>query len=317
MNRKIIVNFSDLTEGRLARITAAAPGFDVLTGDQIKYGFSDCEIIFGHANRDQLKDAKKLKWFHAQSAGVEHYLRPETGLPESVILTNSAGMHGIGIAEHMLAFTLMLMRRMHSYVSQQPKHKWEYLGSVQSIYQSLITVVGLGGIGSQYAARCRALGATVRGVVRTPRETVPDCADALFTIDQLDEAIRDAHVVALTLPSTAETAKLFDKARMLKMKKGAFILNIGRGSAIDQDALIELLESGHLGGAGLDVTTPEPLPADSKLWDLPNVILTPHVSGGGSLDLTSDLIVDRFIGYLQDYIAGRPFKQVVDRKAGY
>ena len=264
-----------------------------------------------------MREAKHLKWFHAQSAGVENYLRPEMGLSESVILTNSAGMHGIGIAEHLLTFTLMLMRRMHSYVRQQPLHKWEYLGPIQSIYQSRITVVGLGGIGSQYAARCRALGATVLGVVRAPRETVPDCVDELFTIDQLDEAIKDADVVALTLPSTAETIKLFDKARMLKMKKGAFILNIGRGSAIDQDAMIALLESGHLGGAGLDVTDPEPLPTDSKLWDLPNVILTPHVSGGGSLALTSDLIVDRFVEYLQDYIAGRPFKQVVDRKAGY
>ena len=317
MNRKIAVNFTDLTEKRLARIIAAVPGFDILTADQFKAGISECEIIFGHVNEKQLRSAKNLKWLHVQSAGVEYYLRPEMGLAESVILTNSAGMHGIGIAEHMLTFTLMLMRRMHSYVSQQPKHKWEYLGSVQSIYQSLITVVGLGGIGSEYAARCRALGATVRGVVRTPREETPDCVDTLFTIDQLDEAIKDADVVALTLPSTAETIKLFDKERMLKMKKGAFILNIGRGTAIDQDALIELLESGHLGGAGLDVTEPEPLPADSKLWDLPNVVLTPHVSGGGSLDITSDLIVDRFVDYLRDYIAGRSFKQVVDRKAGY
>ncbi|MCL2421669.1 MAG: D-2-hydroxyacid dehydrogenase [Defluviitaleaceae bacterium] len=317
MNRSLAVNFTDINEQQLKKIIAAASGFNVLTGDQAKSGLGECEIIFGHVNGDQLREAKHLKWFHAQSAGVENYLRPEMGLSESIILTNSAGMHGIGIAEHLLTFTLMLMRRMHCYVHQQPLHKWEYLGPIQSIYQSRITVVGLGGIGSQYAARCRALGATVLGVVRAPRETVPDCVDELFTIDQLDEAIKDADVVALTLPSTAETIKLFDKARMLKMKKGAFILNIGRGSAIDQDAMIALLESGHLGGAGVDVTDPEPLPTDSKLWDLPNVILTPHVSGGGSLALTSDLIVDRFVEYLQDYIAGRPFKQVVDRKAGY
>ena len=317
MTKKIAVTFSDLTENHLSKITATAPGFQILSGDMVTSDISECEIVFGHISPDQLRSAKNLKWLHTQSAGVDYYLRPEMGLSESVMLTNSAGMHGISIAEHMLGFTLMLMRRLHSYTTQQAQHKWEYLGAVQSIYQSTIAVIGLGGIGSQYASRCRALGATVRGVVRTPRRDIPDCVDALFTIDQLDEAIKDADVVALTLPSTAETAQLFSKERMLKMKKGAILLNIGRGTAIDQDAMIALLESGHLGGAGLDVTEPEPLPADSRLWDLPNVVLTPHVSGGGTLALTSDLIVDRFIAYLQDYIAGRPFEKVVDRKAGY
>jgi len=317
MNRKIAVTFTDWTEACLEKIRAVAPGFDVVSGDEADGFVNEWEIVFGPVTQHQLRDAKNLKWMHAQSAGIEQYLRPEWGLMDSTVITNSAGMYGIGIAEHMIAFTLMLMRQMHGYVAQQSQRKWGNLGSVQSIYGSLITVVGLGGIGSQYAARCRALGATVRGVVRTARADIPDCVDDLFTIDQLDDAISDADVVALILPSTAETAQLFNKKRMLKMKKGAIILNTGRGTAIDQDAMIALLESGHLGGAGLDVTEPEPLPAESKLWGLPNVILTPHISGGGSLALTTDLIVDRFIEYLQDYIAGRPFKKIVDRKAGY
>ena len=317
MPKKIAVLFSDLTDKRLKKIIDAATGYKVLSGEDAKADIGNCEIIFGHVEPDLITLAKNLKWLHTQSAGVDYYLKPEMGLPDSVILTNSAGMHGISISEHMLAFTLMLMRHMHSYIKQQPQHKWENLGPVNSIYQSIITVVGLGGIGSQYATRCRALGATVRGVVRSPRADIPDCVNTLVTIDKLDNAIADADVVALTLPSTLETAQLFDKNRMLKMKKGALILNIGRGSAIDQDAMIELLKSGHLGGAGLDVTEPEPLPADSELWDLPNVILTPHISGGGILDLTSDLIVDRFIDYLKDYILGKRFERIVDRKAGY
>lgn len=315
--KKIAINYSDLNKNHLSKIIAAARGYDVLSGDEAKADIAGCEILFGHADAKLLSAAKSLKWLHAQSAGVDHYLRPDTGLMDSVILTNSAGMHGISIAEHMLGHTLMLMRRLHSYVLQQAVRKWEYLGTVQSIYRSRITVVGLGGIGSEYAARCRALGAAVSGVVRTPRADTPSCVDNIYTIDWLDEAIRDADVVALTLPNTAETVNLFDRARMLKMKKGALILNVGRGAAIDQDAMIELLESGHLGGAGLDVTEPEPLPAESRLWALPNVVLTPHISGGGTLPLTADLIVGRFIEYLEDYIAGRPFRKVVDRERGY
>jgi len=308
---KIAVTNSRLSDEQLAKIKAAAPNFEISNTVD-----ADCEIIFGHVSKDDLARAKGLKWLHLQSAGVEHVLRPEMGLGESVILTNSAGMHGIAIAEHMLGFTLMLMRKMHDYGKLQAAHKWEYQGSGKSIWQSVVTVVGLGGIGSQYAARCRALGATVRGVVRTARAETPDCVDELFTNEQLDAAITGADVVALSLPSTAETSHIINKERMLKMKKGAIIINIGRGSAIDQDALVEMLESGQIGGAGLDVTTPEPLPADSKLWDAPNVIITPHASHGG-LDMTLDFIVDRFVGYLKDYAAGLAFDKVVDRKLGY
>ena len=314
MRKLGIANFS-LHDGQRDMLTkvAAGAGFELVFGDD----FSDCEVIFGHIGAEQVKAAKKLKWLHAGSAGVEHYLRADWGFPESVILTNSAGMHGISIAEHMIAFTLMLMRRMHSYVLQQPTRKWEYLGTVQSIYNSTITVVGLGGIGSQYAARCKALGASdVRGVVRNMRDK-PDCVDALFTINCLDEAIKDADVVALVLPGTSETAGLFDRDRMLKMKKGALILNVGRGSAIEQDALVELLNSGHLGGAGLDVTSPEPLPEDHPIWSAPNLILTPHISGGGSLAITGEMIFDRFMRYFNDYVAGREFRKVVDKKVGY
>ena len=314
MKRQILINYNNLTDVHLAKITTAAPDFAVSVGAD---NAEQAEIIFGHASKEMLSSAKNLKWLHVQSAGVEWYLSPEYGLKESVILTNSAGMHARSISEHMVGFTIMLMRHLHSYVKEQTAHNWRYLGGVQSIYQSNITVVGLGGIGSLYASHCKALGANVVGVVRTARPQIPDCVDKLFSVDMLDSAIVAADVVALTLPNTAETAALFNRERLLKLKKGAFIINIGRGAAIEQPALIELLENGHLGGAALDVTTPEPLNADSKLWDLPNVILTPHISGGGTLPLTSDLIVERFINYLQDYIAERPFEKVVDKVLGY
>jgi len=261
--------------------------------------------------------ATNLKWFHSQMAGVDSYLQPEFNLPDHVILTNSSGAYGVGISEHLITVTMMLLRRMGEYMHLQSQNKWEECGTVKSIYNSLVTVVGLGDIGSNYAARCHALGAKVRGVVRTKRGNKPEYVEELFIAENLEEAIQGADIIALCLPGTNETKGLLSKELMMKAKKGAFILNIGRGSAIDQDALIELLESGHLGGAGLDVTTPEPLPANSKLWGMKNVIITPHVSGRTSLELTLDLIVDKFVKYLKDYAEGREFERVVDKKAGY
>ena len=319
MSKKVALFFHDLNDSRMEKIRTAAPGFIYIdmTKNESDEALADCEIAFGHMSPSQVKAARQLKWLHTQSAGVDSYLKPEYGLPEKLILTNSSGAYGLAISEHLLAVTLMLFRRMGEYVRLQSEHKWEDRGRVQSMRQSIITIVGLGDIGACYAQKCHVLGATVRGVVRASRANKPDYVETLFTVDKLDEAIAGADIVALCLPGTEETTHIIDKPRMMRMKTGAFILNIGRGSAIDQEALIELLENGHLGGAGLDVTTPEPLPADSKLWNMPNVILTPHISGGESMECTLDLIVDKFAQYLQDYAAGQPFTRVVNKALGY
>ena len=319
MVRKIGIMGSVWKGNRFEKIRAAAPGFEFvdLSGKYSEKDIEECEILFGFISGNIIKAAKNLKWFHAQSAGIDYYLRPESGLPESVILTNSSGAYGIGISEHLITVTMMLLRKMNEYSRLQFQNKWQGLGSVQTLYQSRVTVVGLGDIGGNYAMRCHALGARVRGVVRSKRETKPGYIEELFDITGLDDALGGADIVALCLPGTNETHHLFSKERMKALKKGTIILNIGRGSAIEQDALIELLETGHLGGAGLDVTTPEPLPSDSKLWNMPNVIITPHVSGGTSLEITLDLIADKFVKYLGDYISGRKFAHIVDRSLEY
>lgn len=319
MARKIGLSFSVWNGERLEKIRNAAPGFEFLdlSGDYSNNDIESCEILFGFISGNILKSAKNLKWFHAQSAGVDYYLSPEAGLLDSVILTNSSGAYGIGISEHLITVTMMLLRKMNEYSRLQFQNKWQGLGTVQTLYQSRVTVVGAGDIGGNYAMRCHALGAKVRGVVRSERTDKLSYIDELFTVDKLDEALDGADIIALCLPGTSETHNLFSRQRMSRLKKGAIILNIGRGSAIEQDALVELLESGHLGGAGLDVTTPEPLPPDSKLWSMPNVIITPHVSGGMSLGITLDLIADKFIKYLGDYIAGREFSHIVDRNLQY
>ncbi|MDR2183623.1 MAG: D-2-hydroxyacid dehydrogenase [Clostridiales bacterium] len=317
--RKIGVAFPGLNEARLAKIRAAATGFEIVCekADNVA-AFADCEVIFGNVTKEVIQGAKKLKWLHTQTAGVDLYVRPETGLDGHVLLTNSSGAFGIGIAEHLVAMALMLLRKMGEYAKLQMQAQWKYLGRINTLYNSVVTVVGIGDIGSTFAQRCKAMGAArVYGVSRTPRSEMPPWADGLFCVGDIDEAIKNADIVALCLPGTAETAGLFDKSRLAAMKKGAMLLNVGRGTAVDQDALIDALKSGHVGSFGADVTNPEPLPADSPLWRMPNVIITPHVSGGDSLEMIQDLITEKFARYLVDYAAGRPLTHVVNPKIGY
>jgi len=316
--RKIGVAFPGINDERLAKIRAAAPGFEIVCekADNIA-AYADAEVIFGNVTKEVVQGTKKLKWLHTQTAGVDLYARPETGLPADVLLTNSSGAFGIGIAEHLMVLTLMLLRKMGEYGKVQAQSKWENLGRVDTLYGKNVTVVGIGDIGGTFAARCKAMGTNVTGVSRTLRAQKPDWADAMYTIENVNEAIKDADIVALCMPGTPETAGLFDKKRLAAMKKGALLINIGRGTAIDQDALIDALNSGHISGFGTDVTTPEPLPADSPLWTMPNVIITPHTAGGDSLELIQHLIVDKFVKYLGDYVSGKSFKHVIDPRIGY
>ena len=315
--KKLAVTFEALTDERLEKIKSVATGYEIIRMESSDQQILECEIIFGGIKPTLLKEATNLKWIHTQFAGVDSLLKPEVNFPKDIILTNSAGTYGIAISEYLLTITLMLMRRNLEYAKLQFQNTWKPLGTVKCIYGSKVCVVGLGDIGENYAKRCKLLGATVSGVVRTPRAIKPDSVDKLYTINQLEIAIADADVVALCLPGTNETIGLFNETRFNKMKPGALILNIGRGTAIDTHALITALESGQIGGAGLDVTEPEPLPSDSTLWQRDNVIITPHVSGNYTLELTNDLIVDKFVKYLQDYVTGREFERVVDKELGY
>ena len=315
--KKLAVTFSALTDERLEQIKKAAEGYEVIPMKSDDEQITECEIIFGSIKPALLNEATNLKWLHTPFAGVDSLLNSEVDFPKDVILTNSSGTYGIAISEYLLTITLMLMRRNLEYAKLQLQNTWKPLGTVKCIYGSKICVVGLGDIGENYAKRCHHLGATVSGVVRTTRKTEPDFVEKLYTIDQLDEAIADADVVALCLPGTTETEGLFNDARLNAMKPGALILNVGRGTAIDTAALISALESGQIGGAGLDVTDPEPLPSNSTLWQMDNVIITPHVSGNYTLELTNDLIVEKFVKYIQDYIAGQEFERIVDKELGY
>lgn len=312
---------ADLTPEREARLREAVKqsGFALKVLQKNNFcasDIADCEILFGGFAPSDLKDAKSLKWLQTSSAGVDAYTSDDIYPNSNVILTNASGAYGTAISEHLLTVSLMLLRRMPQYIDGQKAKEWKYLGKVRSIFGSTVTVIGIGNIGGNFAKLCHAMGATVRGVKRSAT-TCPDYIDELFLTQDLDRAIDGADIVAMCLPGTGETLKIMTAQRLKAMKKGALLLNIGRGTAIDQEALIDVLRSGHLGGAALDVAYPEPLPQDSPIWELDSMILTPHVSGNDSLDHTTETIINIFIENLKLYTAGKPLNNVIDRKIGY
>lgn len=319
--RLITACVADLTPAREQKLRQAAEqnGFAlniVQKGQYTAQDLAGSEILFGNYPAAMLKEVSSLKWVATASAGVDSYCSDEIYPNQDVILTNSSGAYGIAIAEHLLTCTLMLMRRMREYEEGQRQKRWKYLGKIRSVYGSTVTVVGIGNIGGNFAKRCKAMGATVRGVKRTAGEK-PDYIDELYLTEQLDQAIEGADVVALCLPGTQQTRMIMTAERLGKMKKGSYLLNIGRGTALDQQALYQLLKDGHLAGAALDVTNPEPLPPENPLWQLDNIVLTPHISGNDSLDYTTDTILSQFIENLALYKEGKPMNHVIDRKIGY
>lgn len=320
MNRKITAAVAFDTPERRVRIDASAQklGFEVHwveNGKVTAEDVQDCEIFFGMLPPELLRQAKSLKWLQCSFAGVDRYA-DQAQYAENIAITNASGAYGITISEHMVVTLLMLMRRMPEYHEMQKKREWYCVGQIKSVMNSVITVVGVGDIGSNFAKRVLPMGAFVRGVRRTEGPK-PDFVDEIYTVDRLDEAITGADVVALCLPGTGETRRLFDRERMLKMKPGAILMNVGRGNAVDLSALDELLRSGHLGGAAIDVTEPEPLPPEHPLWTAPHALITPHISGNTSLPLTCDIIVDIFLDNLERYSKGQALQHLVNLKIGY
>ena len=300
---------------------AAAHGMTLLRLDPKESypedALKNCELLMGYFPKEMVKKAEHLKWMQSASAGVDKLCDPEMYPNDHVVLTNSSGSFGIAIAEYLLTGTLMLMRHMPTYMDQQKQHVWKHVpGDIGSIYGSKVTVIGLGDLGGNFAKRVKALGATVTAVKRT-MTAKPDYVDALYTNDKLVEAVKDADVVAMCLPGTPQTEGMVSAEVLDAMKPGAILLNAGRGKTLDQAALVEHLKSGRLGGAVLDVAVVEPIPADDPIWDLPNVIITPHISGNDNDGLNARLMFEIYMDNLDRYFAGKELRNVIDIKKGY
>lgn len=286
------------------------PGKNVTKEDVNK-----ANVIIGNLSPDLVRGAEKLEWFQLNSAGADPYTKPGV-LPEKAVLTNATGAYGLAVSEHMLALVFDLIRRFNQYHRNQTEHQWKSMGNIISVEGSKVLIMGLGDIGGDFARKMKALGAYTIGVRRTCRD-MPEYLDEQHTLEELDGLLPKADIVAMVLPGGPATNHLMDERRLRLMKKGAYLINVGRGSAIDPKALLQVLQEEHLGGCGLDVTEPEPLPADDPLWDMKNLVITPHVAGNFFLSETFERIVRIAGSNLEAWAAGNELRNVVDFATGY
>ncbi len=317
MKKKILVTIP-MEEKHKRKIATIASDAEViyLTPDKAEKSIvQEAEIILGNVAVDAVRGSKNLKWIQLNSAGANQYTE-EGVLLGGTILTNATGAYGLAIAEHMLGMVLCLQKKMYIYIENQKEHMWKDEGAVTSIYGSKTLVVGLGDIGGEFAMRMHALGSKVYGIKRN-KSVVPEYLQDVYQLDKLDDILHEFDIVALSLPETKETKNLFNSHKFQKMKTGAILLNVGRGSTVHTADLCEALNSGKLGGAGLDVVDIEPLPVESPLWNAKNLILTPHVSGGYHLKETLERIREISIENLKSFYEKKPMKNLVDFKTGY
>lgn len=274
------------------------------------------DIVIGDASSIQTKSSAPLtKWFHITSAGVNGVSKAI--LDSDIVITNSSGVHPIPISEHVFGLMLMLARGLHKAVKVQLDQK-KWVRDV-SLYQpgelagKNLLVVGMGRIGERVAILGQAFEMHVTGIVRDPgsHKTKID----LKSVKDLSDELKNADYVVNCLPSTLETVGLFDKNLLSKFKKGSFFINIGRGDTVDEKELIKCLKSGLIAGAGLDVFEKEPLPDSSPLWEMENVIVTPHYSGLNPHYF--DRVIDIFCTNLNAFLKNKKMPNLVDKKLGY
>ena len=310
----------DVGEANLARMRTAFPDVDFrLCLDREAYLATapQADIIFSKRfYPEALQAATRLQWIQAGTAGVNHLLAGDLN-GRDVLLTNARGAHGIPIAEQNLAMMLAFAAGLHTLMRAQFKRdqtvKPQVIRNKFELAGQTLCVLGLGDIGGTLAHKAKALDMRVLGV-RRGSEPFPGI-DGQYTPDQLAEVLPQADHVALCLPLTRETKAIIGAAELRAMRPSAYIYNIGRGSSIDPQALLQALEEGWIAGAGLDVTDPEPLPEDSPLWGMPNVILAQHTSGHSPFN--ADRITTIFLDNLARFCQGKPLHNVIDKTLGY
>ena len=323
MSRNICIYQEFLTDAHKAQIqkTAEEAGFvpHFFTLDQFeeaKACVQDCEILYAHSPKLLRAAPATLKWYCCSFAGVDPYCKDPTIFANpDCVLTNS-NVYGVTIAEHVVMVTLMLLRRMPEYEEIVRNRSWSNQLPIRSIRDNEFTILGTGNIGVNVAERVRGMGAAK--IIGLSRSGKPHPAfDEVHPIADLDKVLPDTKILVMALPGTAETIHILNRARIALLPKDACVINVGRGTAVEQEPLIEALNSGRIAGAALDVMDPEPLPKDHPLWSAKNLILTPHVSGNMTLGYTCDTNVAMFCEDLKNYAAGKPLNGFVDRVKGY
>lgn len=304
MENKNILIIVPMNDEQRARVQQAAPNCAITystPNDVTEEMVQNAEIIIGNVPAEYIKCSPKLELLQLNSSGADAYVKDGV-LNEKTLLANAAGAYSKAVSEHMFAMTLAIIKKLHIYRDNQNKCLWQDEGTISSLSDKTVAIVGLGDIGLSYARMCKAFGSYVIGVKRTVRE-IPEGVDEVYTNADMDKALAKADIVLSIIPSTPETRGMFGKAKFDAMKDGAVFLNGGRGDAVNQDDLLEAIKSGKLSAAGLDVTVPEPLPADHPMWKEKNIFITPHIAGHYHLPETLRRIVDIAIRNLGLYVS--------------
>jgi phosphoglycerate dehydrogenase-like enzyme len=321
-------------DGRLARIREAAGSMQVVNADErsVAAEIAEADAFFGKITPPLLKAARRLAWVQSPTASLEHYLFDEL-VEHPCVLSNMRGLFSDAIADHVLGFVICFARHLHTYIRNQDRGVWEAVGgeagrsdlvsgpgiasSIDRSHRHLadctLGVVGAGAIGSEVARRARAFAMKVLAVdPQSP--SIPEVCE-VWPPSRLNDLLRQSDFVVIAAPHTPETEKMFRRRQFEVMRRGAYLINVGRGAIVDLTDLTEALQNGVIAGAGLDVFETEPLPANHPLWSMPNVIVTPHVAG------TSPRIAERHTEVLLDnirrFVAGSPPATQVDKRRWY
>lgn len=315
----LAMNPTTVPEDRLNQIRALAPDRRLVVTDdheQMQVLFNEVEVVAGGFPRDLVVSAPDLRWVQQWGAGADWLMRTPEAREKDFVLTNASGVHAIPISEHIFSLIFAFARGIHRAVRAQVKHDWPGSRRHQAteVAGSTMVLIGVGAIGERTAQMGAALGMRVLGIRRDPKVPAPG-VEAMYSLGQLPTLLPEADYLVITAPLTEETKGMIGEAQLRAMKPTAVIVNIGRGGTIDEEALIRALREGWIGGAGLDVFAVEPLPQDSPLWDMDNVIVTPHHAG--STPHYNARAMDIFLDNLKRYVAGEPLRNVVDKRLGY
>lgn len=311
MNVLVLLPFNDAQRTTLEAGAPDATFTYTTKADVTDEQIAAADAIIGSLAPNRLPAARNLKLLQLNSAGYDNYVNPAGTVPTEVKLTCAVGAYGQAVSEHMFAMLLALMKRLDGYRDDQRAHVWTDRGAVTTLAGAHVLILGAGDIGTHFAQLCSALGAHVTGLRRHVGEP-PRGFEAVRTMDELFDLLPAADVVVSFLPSSASTRGMADARFFAACKQGAYFVNGGRGDLVVQDDLIAALEEGKLAGAAIDVTVPEPLPADSPLWDAPNLFITPHVAGQFHLYTVLDNIAAVAAENLQHLAAGEPLRNEVE-----
>src|SRR5580765_4239892 len=288
--------------------------------DRVPQEITDTDVFIGWSLRpEQFVAAKKLRWIHSPAAAVHQLMFPEL-IHSSVLLTNSAGIHGPVVAEHAIAVLLAMAKRLPQAMQYQARREWSQdqlwhgRPRPREVADATVAVVGMGGIGREFTTRAKALGMKIIAVRENPAKGTGG-ADEVHGPDEIDQVLPRADYVLLCTPVTPATTGIMNAARLSKMKPDAYLINVARGPLIDEPALLDALRARRIAGAALDVFVEEPLPADSPFWPLDNLLITPHTAA------VTERLWERHYRLIAEnlnrFLAGQPLLNEVDKGRGY